>query len=125
MIINYNLKVFWTFYILFVLISINAATINEFVCELPSWYDFELCAIDQMIKVNNTIHQKLSVIESRINRLEVLAVQRTDLIEDYKEKLKGDRTIVDVLSGSLIRLFKSRKLFPESKKLKELLSLES
>jgi len=102
----------------------NAAIIEEYLCELPSWYDFEYCAMDHVVSVENKLHQKLSIIENRIFRLEVLAVHRTDLIEDYKEKLKGDRTIVDILSGSIIRLLKSRKLFPESKKLKQLLSLD-
>lgn len=118
-----NSHIFFAIYALFLLPHINTAIIEEYICELPSWYDYELCPVDHMVAVSNKLHQKLSIIENRINRLEVLALQRTDLIEDYKEKLKGDRTIVDILSGSVIRLFKSRKLFPKSEKLKELLTL--
>ena len=118
-----NFHIFFAIYTLFLLPPINTAIIEEFICESTSWYDYELCPVDHMITVNNKLHQKFSIIENRINRLEVLALQRTDLIEDYKEKLKGDRTIVDILSSSVIRLLKSRKLFPESKKLKELLRL--
>ncbi len=118
-----NYQIFFAIYTLFLLPRINTAIIEEYICESISWYDYELCPVDQMITVNNKLYQKFSIIENRINRLEVLALQRTDLVEDYKEKLKGDRTIVDILSGSVIRLLKSRKLFPESKKLKELLRL--
>jgi hypothetical protein len=62
----------------------NAAIIEEYLCELPSWYDFEYCAMDHVVSFENKLHQKLSIIENRIFRLEVLAVHRTDLIEDYK-----------------------------------------
>lgn len=53
-----------------------------------------------------------SLLSARITRLEYLAVQRQDLVDDYNENLIGDRTILHMIMSHAVKAIKSRHILP-------------
>jgi hypothetical protein len=56
----------------------------------------------------------LTTIASRLNRLEQLAEQRQDLVEEYETQIQGDRTIFDLIGKHVMKAIQSRHIFPVS-----------